>query len=338
MHGPNPRKVEFRSYRWSKTTEKAKKCIGRVASLNLIRRGATCSNGTIQNELGASAAPRRYLSETGVRDNTTKTFSMKRLNQNIAAAHVSNAAARMLSYMDGCELDANLSVCKAKLTTAKASLSNQLHITTVKLGIREQSKALTERIVAMEHTVDACRYTGDASQKEHALAVLKVMAEYGSFARKNVSRKEDDAASLLNNLNSPEVLPHVNALEGLSAKVQLVAQALDDLNLRQLEVDAASGYAQHLEPLPVLKKSVIEVFNTIGNYLESMAAIDAAAYTPLLQVFNSIVSDENSKGVSKAKTAPTTISVEPAMTEQPAIPASPRTESEAVTMHVENAS
>lgn len=219
----------------------------------------------------------------------------------------------MLSYMDGCELDANLSVCKAKLTTAKASLSNQLHITTVKLGIREQSKALTERIVAMEHTVDACRYTGDASQKEHALAVLKVMAEYGSFARKNVSRKEDDAASLLNNLNSPEVLPHVNALEGLSAKVQLVAQALDDLNLRQLEVDAASGYAQHLDPLPVLKKGVIEVFN-------------------------SIVSDENSKGVSKAKTAPTTISVEPAMTEQPAIPASPRTESEAVTMHVENAS
>lgn len=134
------------------------------------------------------------------------------------------------------------------------------------------------------------------------------------------------------------MLPHVNALEGLSTKVQLVAQALDDLNLRQLEVDAASASAQHLEPLPVLKKGVIEVFNTIGSYLESMVAIDAATYTPLLQVYNSIVSDENSKGVSKAKAAPTTISVEPATTEQPAIPTSPRTEGGAVTMHVESAS
>ena len=69
-----------------------------------------------------------------------------------------------------------------------------------------------------------------------------------------------------------------------------------------------------------------------------MVAIDAATYTPLLQVYNSIVSDENSKGVSKTKAAPTTIAVEPATAEQPAVPTGPKAENGAVAMLVESAS
>lgn len=226
---------------------------------------------------------------------------MRELYQNLSAPFMIAAASRFLNYCKEHDVDHVLEVLLPMLKDARDKVDAQMYRKKPDLSCLEESKALSQRVIALKHLLVSYRYTDVPSEKEHAEALLTFMKRLGGIAKKNESYKMTRTELLLEQCSEPGLAEHVAALPGVNGRLSDLRVARNALQQRRLEVDMKSATMPKKEPLPELKMNLAAIFNRIGNYLDTMTLVDAETYQHFLNMYNYLVKEENANYKSKRK-------------------------------------
>lgn len=188
-----------------------------------------------------------------------------------------------------------------KVVEAKESLFGAMYIALVKRGVLEESRTLNGRIAAVTRYLDLCAYDTDAEVKASARLLRRQLRAYGkSLAHMRVDSRLTAVEALLRDLSGDALQAHVKRLPELSARLEEVRKAKDDLRNKQLVVDQANSNLVKLESLLVLKREAAAQLGTLVAYLEVMAKKDAAVYGEHYAVVTEVIQRLNARRRSKA--------------------------------------
>ena len=157
---------------------------------------------------------------------------------------------------------------------ANQTLFKAMHIASVRRSVQQESKLLTERIVAATRYVDSCRYVADAAVRESA-EVLKPLFRYDKpFAWMKVDARLGAVSTLLRDLQQPDVKVHLDKLVEMSDRITGIEKAWETLKSKRLDVDQANSAMPKGMPLPDLKPDAADKLELLVDYLNAMAEKD----------------------------------------------------------------
>ena len=161
---------------------------------------------------------------------------------------------------------------------ANQTLFKAMHIASVRRSVQQESKLLTERIVATTRYVDSCRYVADAEVRESAEALKPLFRYDKPFARMKVDARLGAVSTLLRDLQQPDVQVHLARLAELEDRIIGIEKAWKTLKAKRLDVDQSNSAMPKGMPLPDLKRDAAAKLELLVDYLKAMAEKDSATY------------------------------------------------------------
>ena len=172
---------------------------------------------------------------------------------------------------------------------ANQTLFKAMHIASVRRSVQQESKLLTERIVATTRYVDSCRYVADDEVRESAEAIKPLFRYDKPFARMKVDARLGAVSTLLRDLQQPEVQVHLAKLTEMADRITGIEKAWRTLKAKRLEVDQANSAMPKGMPLPDLKRDAADKLELLVDYLKAMAEKDPATYGDDFAVVTEII-------------------------------------------------
>lgn len=182
---------------------------------------------------------------------------------------------------------------------ANQSLFKAMHIASVRRSVQQESRLLTERIVATTRYVDSCRYVADAEVRESAEALKPLFRYDKPFARMKVDARLGAVSTLLRDLQQSDVQAHLDRLTEMADRIAGIDEAWKKLKAKRLEVDKANSSMPKGMPLMDLKRDAADKLDLMVDYLKAMAEKDAATYADDYAVVTEIIKRLNAKPKSK---------------------------------------
>ena len=186
-----------------------------------------------------------------------------------------------------------------KVEDANQSLFKAMHIASVRRSVQQESRLLTERIVATTRYVGSCRYVADAEVRESAEAIKPLFRYDKPFARMKVDARLGAVSTLLRDLRQPEVQGYLDKLPEMTGRIAGIEQAWKKLKAKRLEVDQANSAMPKAMPLTDLKRDAAAKLELLVDYLKAMAEKDDATYADDYAVVTEIIKRLNARPKSK---------------------------------------
>ncbi len=161
---------------------------------------------------------------------------------------------------------------------ANQTLFKAMHIASVRRSVQQESKLLTERIVAATRYVDSCRYVADAEVRKSAEALMTLFRYDKPFSLMKVDTRLGAVSTLLRDLQQPDVQVHLARLTEMSDRITGIEKAWNTLKAKRLEVDQSNSAMLKGMPLPDLKRDAAAKLERLVDYLKAMAEKEPATY------------------------------------------------------------
>ena len=219
-------------------------------------------------------------------------------------------------HFEGGRSDSYLNDLVRDLAQADDSLFSVMHIEQVRRYVKEESRQLTESLVAASRYIDSFTYVSDEAGKASALALLKLLASYDKpFSRMKVDERVGAVSALLRDLSQPAMEEHVNRLPDLPNRINRIQESLEDLKIALYERDKASGITLPKQPKMLLKRVADAKLEQLVLYLKAMAEKDPATYSGDFDVITQIITRLNTLSRSKSFQSSVKLSDEEEVTE-----------------------
>ena len=195
---------------------------------------------------------------------------------------------------EGFTSDEYLNGLVASLEQSNKAIFDVMHVEKVRVTIKQESRQLMERIMAISRYIDSSMYVQDDAIKASALVLKQVYDSYSKpFAWMKVDERVGAVSTLLRNLNAPEMQEHGRRLPELESRIEGVQKALTTLKEALQQVDHAKGTAPKGQPLMSMKREAADRLVTLVDYLEAMAAKQPDDYAEHLAVVMQIITRLN---------------------------------------------